>query len=429
MKFSTFLISLMVAVILTATAKSILAIPLSWAIANNDTEVPHIVSRREWRARPPLDKVPMEVTPTPYVVIHHGGIARYCYNQNDCSAIVRSYQNLHIDDRGWFDIGYSFVVGEDGNVYEGRGWDYIGAHAPGYNTQSIGICVIGDFSDFLPNEKALNAVKALIDYGVSLGKISEDYHVIGHRQARNTACPGTTFYKYVQTHLRWTNAPIPKFSNSTTTTERTSTSHPQFISVSMKKMKVVVAVLLLCSCQALLAAVHETPVRPKIISRSEWGAKSPKRTVPNLKVDPPPFVIIHHSASDGCTTQAICQARVRSFQKQHMDNNGWADIGYQFLVGEDGNIYEGRGWDKQGAHSTSYNSRSIGICIIGNFVGHNPNAAAIKAAQDLISYGVAIGKIQENYTLLGHRQTTATICPGDSLYELIKTWPHWARIQ
>ncbi|XP_076752878.1 peptidoglycan-recognition protein SC2 [Xylocopa sonorina] len=224
MKFSAFLTPLMVAVILTESAKSILAMPLSWAIVGNDTEIPRIVNRREWRARPPVDREPMKVTPTPYVVIHHGGIARYCFDENGCSAIVRSYQNLHIDNRGWFDIGYSFVVGEDGNVYEGRGWDYVGAHAPGYNTQSIGICVIGDFSDFLPNDKALNAVKALIDYGVSLGKISEDYHVVGHRQVRNTLCPGTTFYKYVQTHPRWTDAPVPIFSNLTTTTERSFTS-------------------------------------------------------------------------------------------------------------------------------------------------------------------------------------------------------------
>lgn len=108
--------------------------------------VPNIVSRLEWQARPPVDRVPLEVTPTPYVVIHHGGIAKRCYDQKACSEIVRSYQNYHMDDRQWFDIGYNFVIGEDGNVYEGRGWDYVGAHAPGYNTQSIGICVIGDFS-------------------------------------------------------------------------------------------------------------------------------------------------------------------------------------------------------------------------------------------------------------------------------------------
>lgn len=52
-----------------------------------------------------------------------------------------------------------------------------------------------------------------------------------------------------------------------------------------------------------------------------------------------------------------------------MNQKGWNDIGYNFVVGEDGNVYEGRGWGTHGAHSTSYNSKSIGICIIGNFVG------------------------------------------------------------
>ena len=46
----------------------------------------------------------------------------------------------------WIDIGYNFVVGEDGNVYEGRGWERWGDHAPAYNARSIGICIIGDFT-------------------------------------------------------------------------------------------------------------------------------------------------------------------------------------------------------------------------------------------------------------------------------------------
>jgi N-acetylmuramoyl-L-alanine amidase len=50
-----------------------------------------------------------------------------------------------------------------------------------------------------------------------------------------------------------------------------------------------------------------------------------------------------------------------------MDTNGWNDIGYNFVVGEDGNIYEGRGWSNQGAHAANWNSISIGIAIIGDF--------------------------------------------------------------
>ena len=88
----------------------------------------------------------MPIKPVPYVVVHHGGIPKYCRDQETCSDIVRTYQDLHLDQRGWWDIGYNFVIGEDGNIYEGRGWDYTGAHAIGYNTQSIGICIIGDFT-------------------------------------------------------------------------------------------------------------------------------------------------------------------------------------------------------------------------------------------------------------------------------------------
>lgn len=50
-----------------------------------------------------------------------------------------------------------------------------------------------------------------------------------------------------------------------------------------------------------------------------------------------------------------------------MNRRGWTDIGYNFLVGEDGNVYEGRGWGKKGAHSVPFNGKSIGICIIGDY--------------------------------------------------------------
>ncbi|KAL6261557.1 hypothetical protein P5V15_006644 [Pogonomyrmex californicus] len=196
---------------------AVLAIPIDNANFIKATECPRIVSRKEWKARERLNfKIKPEL-PVPYVVIHHGGIRNYCRDQETCSAIVRSYQNLHMDDRGWWDIGYSFLIGEDGNVYEGRGWDFTGAHAPGYNNQSIGICVIGHFSDFLPNEAALKSLNELIACGVSLGKIRDKYNVIGHRQARNTECPGESFYKYVKTLPGWTANPIPEIRSTTTT--------------------------------------------------------------------------------------------------------------------------------------------------------------------------------------------------------------------
>jgi N-acetylmuramoyl-L-alanine amidase len=84
--------------------------------------------------------------PVPFAVVHHGGTKSYCTTEGECAAIIRSYQKYHIDSHGWNDIGYNFLVGEDGSVYEGRGWAAVGAHAPTYNTRSIGVCIIGDFT-------------------------------------------------------------------------------------------------------------------------------------------------------------------------------------------------------------------------------------------------------------------------------------------
>lgn len=40
---------------------------------------------------------------------------------------------------------------------------------------------------------------------------------------------------------------------------------------------------------------------------------------------------------------------------------------YSFIIGGDGNIYEGAGWHKEGAHTYGYNKKSIGIAFIGDF--------------------------------------------------------------
>lgn len=49
----------------------------------------------------------------------------------------------------------------------------------------------------------------------------------------------------------------------------------------------------------------------------------------------------------------------------------------------------------------------------------------MQAIKDLIAQGVSLGRISSNYKLIGHRQAVATECPGNRLYDEIKTWPHY----
>jgi N-acetylmuramoyl-L-alanine amidase len=100
---------------------------------------------------------------------------------------------------------------------------------------------------------------------------------------------------------------------------------------------------------------------------------------------------------------------MKNIQNWHMGSpNNWDDIGYNFLVGGDGLVYEGRGWTKLGAHAYGSNSVSIGICFIGTFTNTLPTVAARNTAQALIRCAVNQGHIQSNYRLGGHRQFTVS---------------------
>ena len=63
---------------------------------------------------------------------------------------------------GFNDIGYSFLIGGDGVVYEGRGWNTVGAHTVGFNKQSYAISFIGNFMKELPDKLALKGTYYMI---------------------------------------------------------------------------------------------------------------------------------------------------------------------------------------------------------------------------------------------------------------------------
>nr|CAI5819937.1 unnamed protein product [Callosobruchus analis] len=184
-----------------------------------------------------------------------------------------------------------------------------------------------------------------------------------------------------------------------------------------------VVIVLLLAYSVMCETADDTTC-PPIISRKEWGAAPPKSVKP-LEVNPPPYVLIHHSATPICTSEDACKRSVRSIQRYHMENNGWEDIGYNFMIGGDGNIYECRGWGVHGAHDPRHNSKSIGICLFGNFEETKPLDAQLKALKKLISCAASTNKVTQDYRIIGHKQSKPTLCPGKSLFEIIKTYPHF----
>eukprot|EP00095_Tigriopus_kingsejongensis_P005663 maker-scaffold209_size256900-snap-gene-1.26 protein:Tk05663 transcript:maker-scaffold209_size256900-snap-gene-1.26-mRNA-1 annotation:"peptidoglycan recognition protein" len=162
---------------------------------------------------------------------------------------------------------------------------------------------------------------------------------------------------------------------------------------------------------------------PPIVSRAEWGARAPGSTT--YLGDGVPYMFIHHSAGASCSSKSECIQEVKGIQNYHMDSNGWSDIGYSFLIGGDGNVYEGRGWNKVGAHTYGFNSVGYGIDFIGTFTSTNPTQAAQDAYLQLAECGVALGHVAGSFELKGHRQTGSTECPGNTFYITIQNFPHW----
>lgn len=118
---------------------------------------------------------------------------------------MRSIQNFHMTRAHFDDIAYNYLIGNDGNVYEGRGWKYQGAIAKGVNAGSINIAFIGVFNNQLPSQDALDAAKLLLDKLKADQKLKEDYKIFGHRQLSPTVSPGDALYAEIQAWPKWSN--------------------------------------------------------------------------------------------------------------------------------------------------------------------------------------------------------------------------------
>ncbi|XP_029913032.1 peptidoglycan recognition protein 6 [Myripristis murdjan] len=170
---------------------------------------------------------------------------------------------------------------------------------------------------------------------------------------------------------------------------------------------------------------------PAIIPRCAWDAE-PYRGTPTLLSLPLSFMYIHHTStpSQPCLTFEQCAADMRSMQRFHQEDRGWDDIGYSFVAGSDGYIYEGRGWHWQGAHTYGHNSRGYGVAFIGDYSSRLPSQHSMGLVRDqLASCAVGGGRLVGNFTLQGHRQVVNTLCPGDAFYKEIQGWEHFGEVK
>ena len=185
----------------------------------------------------------------------------------------------------------------------------------------------------------------------------------------------------------------------------------------------------------VLASSPIVASKPLIYSRAQWGAneKVREQTSPSYGTVHGGFV--HHTVNANNYTAAEVPAIIRSIYTYHVKSRGWRDIGYNFLIDRFGRIWEGRygGVDRNvvGAHTENYNLDSFGASAIGNFDIASPPQQVVGAFGALFGWKLAINGVSASArnvkigrkvfasSIMGHRDTKSTACPGRYLYARI----------
>ena len=128
-------------------------------------------------------------------------------------------------------------------------------------------------------------------------------------------------------------------------------------------------------------------------------------------------IIIHCAA-----TKASMDIGYKEIREWHVDQNGWDDVGYHFIIKRNGQYEKGRPEGYSGAHAPSHNSRSIGICLVGGMADdggpeNNFTLEQFLTLKDLIN--MIMDKYSDITEILGHCdiQENKPNCPGFNVKE------------
>ena len=181
--------------------------------------LPAVVSRADWHANEEIVRAAPRFAPAVRLAIVHHTATSNSYTPAQAAAIVRGIEVYHVKGNGWDDIGYNFLVDRFGTVYEGRAGgiarNVIGAHAEGFNSGTVGVALIGNFTNARPPKAMQAALVDLLAWRLDVAHIDPLSRVVylsggnakfragrsvtlraisGHRDTGPSECPGSAAY-------------------------------------------------------------------------------------------------------------------------------------------------------------------------------------------------------------------------------------------
>jgi hypothetical protein len=180
---------------------------------------PPILTRADWHADEAIRRAGPYYADGIHLAIVHHTAGSNSYTKSQSASIVRAIELYHVQGNGWNDIGYNFLIDKYGQIFEGRYGGItrpvIGAHAQGFNTGSVGVSIIGDYSSSSISPAARAALVSLLAWRLDLAHVDPLSKVArvsagnpryaagtaitlnaisGHRDVYPTSCPGASLY-------------------------------------------------------------------------------------------------------------------------------------------------------------------------------------------------------------------------------------------
>lgn len=156
---------------------------------------------------------------------------------------------------------------------------------------------------------------------------------------------------------------------------------------------------------------------PMFVPREQWLRGEMK----NLS-RPIERIIVGHTADESCDDEDECKSLVRKIYLNHPHLN---DIPYNFLISGNGRVFEGRGFQYEGEHTSSSNGSSfndiaIGIAFIGNFDVEPPPDAQVEAFHNFTEYLIKKGIISEQHKIFSQDQIVKQKTSANALINVLE---------
>ena len=140
--------------------------------AGADPARPDIVSRAGWGADESWKTCAPEYAPAVRFAVLHHTVTANDYKPEDVPRILQGIYQFHTKVNRWCDVGYNAFIDRFGRAWEGRfgGLDrpVIGAHAGGFNSGSVGVAMLGDFTSTAVSDATRYGLRVFLDWKLAL---------------------------------------------------------------------------------------------------------------------------------------------------------------------------------------------------------------------------------------------------------------------